>query len=73
MAHHDIRFEHPRGAYRQFIDSQGMVFYTPYGEGDATMCKKCGGRGRHDSCFDCGNRGWLPGPDSVSKALEELL
>lgn len=37
--------------------SQGVQHLT-LDEGE-TLCPKCKGRGRWDSCFNCGNRGYM--------------
>ncbi len=47
-----------RGRSMHFNPPSGRSFWGCAGELDVTPCPACEGEGHHDSCFDCGNRGY---------------
>lgn len=47
-----------RGNSLHFNPPSGRAYYGPVGELNLVPCETCDGEGHHDSCFDCGNRGW---------------
>lgn len=39
--------------------AKGGGYYLPYHLVDAVVCPACQGDGHWDSCFNCGNRGYM--------------
>lgn len=48
-----------RGDSLHITPPSGRSYYIPVGEWISAVCPDCDGEGRHDSCFECGNRGFM--------------
>ncbi len=41
------------------MDPTGRSYWFPKADLPVTVCSTCSGAGHFDSCFDCGNRGYM--------------
>ena len=41
------------------MDPTGRSYWFPKADLPVTVCSTCHGMGHFDSCFDCGNRGYM--------------
>jgi hypothetical protein len=46
------------GDSQRIIPPSGRSYYACVGE-VVEVCSTCKGEGQHDSCFECGNRGYF--------------
>lgn len=59
-----------RGDSAHITPPSGRSYYAPVGE-KVDVCPACNGEGHHDSCFDCGNRGYNIDEQFPMKGLED--